>query len=331
MKMDDIAKSIGVSRVTVSRVINGHDNVSQKTRKKVLDFIQQTGYQPNLAARTLSKQKSDIVGIVCSHASNILVSQILNTTLNEIGKQGKQALMLLTKNASTEKAAILSLTRKTVDGLIIFSNFCDNAFLDKITFEQKNIVFNGPGPNGALSVRTDHIKGMKQVVTYLVELKHKQIHYMGAPKEMQLTGHDERYRGYLASMQQFGYESSNSYANEVDTISGYKEAKNILLSYSPRPTAIVCYNDELAFGTVRAALELGISVPDQLSITGYDGIDLFRYAKPALTSYKLCPDEIGKKLVKTLIGQMNSENNLNGDIWIDGELIVGESAGPAPS
>ncbi|MFQ6113490.1 MAG: substrate-binding domain-containing protein, partial [bacterium] len=107
------------------------------------------------------------------------------------------------------------------------------------------MVFNGPGPNGALAVRTDHIKGMKQIMTYLFDLKHKQIHYLGAPKEMQLAGHDERQKGYLESMQQFGYEPSISCANEVDAESGYKEAKNILLSYSPRPTAIVCYNDEL--------------------------------------------------------------------------------------
>jgi len=330
MKMEDIAKSIGVSRVTVSRVINGHENVSLKTRKKVLDFINETGYQPNLAARTLSKKKSDTIGVVCSHAHNILVSQMLTTVLNEIGRHGKQALMLLTKDDVTEKTAILSLTRKTVDGLVIFSNFCDNTFLEQITIDHKNIVFNGPGPSGALTVRTDHIKGMKQIMIYLYELGHKYIHYLGAPIEMDRTGHDERHKGFLASMQQFGYDPSNSFAIEVDTESGYKEAKNILLSHSPRPTAIVCYNDELAFGVIRAAQELGISVPDQLTVTGYDGIDLLRYATPSLTTYRLDPVEVGKSLINTLMKQLNFEENIAGDNWIDGELIVGESAGSPP-
>ncbi|MFQ6113489.1 MAG: LacI family DNA-binding transcriptional regulator [bacterium] len=108
MKMEDIAKNIGVSRVTVSRVLNDHDNVSQKTKKKVLDYIKETGYQPNLAARTLSRKISDIIGVVCTHASNLLVSQMLTTVLSEIGKHGKQALMLLTKDVHSEKAAILS-------------------------------------------------------------------------------------------------------------------------------------------------------------------------------------------------------------------------------
>ncbi len=96
---------------------------------------------------------------------------------------------------------------------------------------------------------------------------------------------------------------------------------------SPRPTAIACYNDELAFGALRAAMELGIEVPDQLSITGYDGIDLFKYAKPSLTTYRLDPVAIGKLLMDKLLEQLSSDDNLSGDIWQDGELIVGESAG----
>jgi LacI family transcriptional regulator len=329
MKMEEIAKDIGVSRVTVSRVINGHDNVSQKTRKKVLDYINETGYQPNLAARTLSKKKSDIIGIVCSHALNILVSQMLTIVLSEIGKYGKEALMLTTRDEYTEKAAILSLTRKTVDGLIIFSNFCDNIFMEQIISEHKNIVFNGPGPDSALTVRTNHIKGMQQIMTYLFDLQHENIHYLGAPKEMQQTGHDERHRGYLESMQRTGYQPSISFANEVDPVSGYKEAKNILLSASPRPTAIVCYNDELALGVLRAALELGVAVPEQLSITGYDGIELLKYSTPSITSYRLDPVETGQTLCGKLFEQLESEDNLSGDHWLDGELVIGESTGAA--
>lgn len=327
MKMEDIARTLGVSRVTVSRVLNGHDNVSQRTKRKVLDYIKETGYQPNSAARTLSRQKSDIIGIVCTHATNILVSQMLTTVLSELGKQGKQALMLITMDVQTEKAAILSLTRRTVDGLVIFSNFCDNDFFEQIAMDQKNIVFNGHGPKNALAVRTDHIKGMKQIMTYLFDLGHKQIHYLGAPKQMQLTGHDERQKGYLQSMQQFGYEPSISFANKVDAESGYKEAKNVLLSHSPRPTAIACYNDEIAFGAMRAAVELGITVPTQLSVTGYDGIDLFKYATPSLTTYRLDPVAAGKLLMTNLSRQLNTEDNLSVDIWLDGELIIGESAG----
>ena len=331
MKMDDIAKYLGVSRVTVSRVLNGHDNVSQKTMRKVLEYVAEIGYRPNLAARTLSRKKSDIIGIVCSHSSNLLVSRMLTTVLGEIGRHDKQALMLLTRDAQTEKAAILFLSRKTVDGLIIYSNFCENSFLEQIASEQKNMIFNGPGPNDALTVRTNHISGMKQIIRYLCELGHERIHYLGAPKEMLLSGHDERQKGYLEAMQQFGHEPSISHANEVDTESGYREAKNVLLSHSPRPTAIACYNDELAFGALRAAMELGIEVPDQLSITGYDGIDLFKYAKPSLTTYRLDPVAIGKLLMDKLLEQLSSDDNLSGDIWQDGELIVGESAGRCAS
>jgi DNA-binding LacI/PurR family transcriptional regulator len=331
MKMEDIAKDLGVSRVTVSRVLNGHDNVSRKTRRMVLDYVKETGYQPNMAARTLSKKQSDIIGMVCTHASNILVSQILTTVLNEIGKHGKQALMLIAEDVNTEKAGLLSLTRKTVDGLVVFSNFCDNVFLEEITRDNKNMIFNGPGPNGSLAVRTNHIKGMKQIMTYLFELKHENIHYLGAPKEMQLTGHDERQQGYLESMKQMGFSPSTSFSNKVDPESGYKVTKNILLSQIPRPTAIVCYNDELAFGAMRAAQELGISIPDQLSITGYDGIDLSKYIKPSLTTYKLNPFEVGKSLVKTLFRQLDSQENLNGNTWIDGELIISESTAPSTS
>jgi DNA-binding LacI/PurR family transcriptional regulator len=329
MKMEDIAKKMGVSRVTVSRIINGHDNVSAKTRKRVLDYIKETGYQPNLAARTLSKKKSDIIGIVCSHAYNILVSQMLTTILSELSKNSKQAMMLLTKNDATEKAAILSLTRKTVEGLVIFSNFCDSEFLGNITRENKNMVFNGPGPKGALAVRTDHIKGMKQIMSYLFKMHHKRIIYLGAPIEMQFSGNDERQKGYIESMQQYSLDPQIYYANEVDPYSGYKVAKNILLSSSQRPTAIVCYNDELALGVMRAAQELHISVPEQLSITGYDGLDLLKYIKPTLTTYRLSPIEVGKLLIDTLFKQLNSEENLSGDIWIEGEFIVGESASVA--
>jgi LacI family transcriptional regulator len=330
MKMTDVARALKVSRVTVSRVLNGHESVSPKTRKKVLDYVKATGYQPDVAARMLSKKSTNTIGVVCTHASNILVSHILTTVLNEIAKHNKEAQMLLAKDAYTEKAAIISLTRRTVDGLIVFSNFCEHEFLEQITREHKNIVFNGPGPERALAVRTDHIKGMQQIMAYLFERGHRSIHYMGAPREMQLAGSDERREGYLASMQRAGYEPSTSFASEVDPMSGYREAKNILLSHSPQPTAIVCYNDELAFGALRAASELGRTVPHQLSITGYDGIDLFRCANPSLTTYRIDPVVVGKMLVKTLIKQMNSDENLSGDNWHEGELIVGGSAGPVP-
>jgi len=327
MKMDDIAHGLGVSRVTVSRVINGHENVSAKMRKKVLDYIREQGYQPNMAARILSKQKSDIIGIVVSHAYHIFISQALTTVLSELGKHGKKALMLLTENSDSEKQAILSLTRKSVDGLIIFSNFCSNDFLEPITREHKNMVFNGPGPAGALSVRTDHIRGMKQIMTYLFELKHSHIHYLGAPMEMQLSGNDERLKGYSESMEQRGLAPSISYASEVDVKNGYVAAKNLLLSHQPRPTAIVCYNDELAQGVMRAAFDLNLSVPGQLSIAGYDGLELLHYTNPSLTTYMLCPTRIGQLLTHTLFSQMNAEKNLGGDIWVEGEFIVGESTG----
>jgi LacI family purine nucleotide synthesis repressor len=329
MKMTDVAKALGVSRVTVSRVLNGHETVSQKTKKKVLEYVKQTGYQPHFAARMLSKGTSHVIGIVCAHASAVLVSHILTTVLNELARQGREAQMLLANDVYSEKAAIISLTRRTVSGLIVFSNFCDSDFLDKITKEQKNIVFNGLGPKRALSVRTDHIKGMHQVMTYLLQLGHKQIHYIGAPQEMQRVGQDERRRGYLECMQEFQYEPSMSFAQEVDVVSGYKETKNILLTVNPHPTAIVCYNDELAFGAIRAATELGIKVPEQVSITGYDGIDIFSYGSPSLTTYKIDPVVIGKSLVRTLVGQMNTDKKRHGNIWYSGELIIGESTGRA--
>lgn len=329
MKMEDIAKGLCVSRVTVSRVINDHKNVSQKTKERVLKYIRETGYQPNLAARTLSRKKSNIIGIVCSHAHTIMVSQILTTALSRIGSKSKQALMLHTDNEYTEKAALMSIMRRTVDGLIIFSNFCDNDFLGQITKEHKNMVFNGPGPKDSLSVRTDHSLGMKQIMTYLFKLNHKDIHYLGAPKEMNVTGHDERQKGYLENMQSFGFKPSTSFANGVDSKSGYVLAKNLLLGHTQRPTAIVCYNDELAFGVMRATLELGFKIPDQLSITGYDGIDILSYAKPSLTTYKLDPRGIGKALIDTLLVQMDSDDNISKINWIDGEFIIGESTGPA--
>jgi DNA-binding LacI/PurR family transcriptional regulator len=328
MKMTDVAKSLKLSRVTVSRVLNDHGSVSLKTRERVLDYVKKTGYQPHFAARMLSKGSSRTIGIVGSHASAVLVSHILSTVLNEISRQGREAQMLLANDAYGEKAAIVSLTRKTVSGLIIFSNFCDSDFLESITKEQKNIVFNGPGPKRALSVRTDHIKGMLQILTYLFQLGHRRIHYIGAPKEMQKAGQDERYNGYHAGMQNAGYEPSVSFADEVDVVSGYRAAKNLFLSNSPYPTAIACFNDELAFGAVRAAGEIGIKVPEQVSITGYDGIDLFRYARPSLTSYRIDPDVIGKSLVRTLMQEMNTKKKLHGSIWHEGELIIGESTGP---
>jgi DNA-binding LacI/PurR family transcriptional regulator len=330
MKMEDLAREIGLSRVTVSRVINGHDIVSPRTRKKVLDYIKQTGYQPHYAARLLTQKKSNTIGIVVSHGYNILISNIVATVLNEIARHGLEADMLLASDASTEKQALISLTRRTVDGLIVFSNFSDSKFLQHVAREHKNIVFNGPGPKGALTVRTDHMKGMQQIMSYLFELGHTRIHYLGAPREMAKAGSDERQPGYVASMQRARLKPSTSFANDVDPPSGYREAKNILLSSSPHPTAIACFNDELAFGALRAAAELGIGVPGELSITGYDGNDLFRYATPSLTTYRIDSNVIGRLLVKTLIKQLHSNENLEEDNWHEGELIVGESAGHAP-
>jgi LacI family transcriptional regulator len=331
MKMEDVARQLGLSRITLSRVINGHDNVSPRTRKRVLDYMKETGYQPHFAARLLTRKKSNTIGILVTHGYNILVSHIVATVLDEIARHGMEADMLLAGDAATEKQAIVSMTRRTVDGLIVFSNFSDNRFLDRVAQEHKNIVFNGPGPKGALAIRTDHIKGMKQIMTYLYELGHKRIHYMGAPRVMAKAGSDERQLGYLESIRAARLKPSTSFATDVDPAAGYREAKNVLLSRSPHPTAIVCFNDELAFGALRAAAELGVSVPEELSITGYDGNELFRYAKPSLTTYRLDPSVLGKLLVQTLMKQLHTEQNLHSETWHEGELIIGESAGRAPA
>jgi LacI family transcriptional regulator len=331
MKMEDVAKQLGLSRITLSRVINGHDNVSPRTRKRVLDYMKETGYQPHYAARILTQKKSNTIGILVTHGYNILVSHIVATVLDEIARHSLEADMLLASDAATEKQAIVSLTRRTVDGLIVFSNFSDGKFLERVAREHKNIVFNGPGPKGALAIRTDHIKGMKQIMTYLYESGHKRIHYIGAPRVMARAGSDERQLGYLESIRAARLKPSTSFATDVDPAAGYREAKNVLLSRSPHPTAIVCFNDELAFGALRAAGELGVSVPEELSITGYDGNELFRYSKPSLTTYRLDPSVLGKLLVQTLMKQLGTDQNLHGETWHEGELIIGESAGRSPA
>ncbi len=330
-RMEDVAKEIGVSRVTLSRVLNESPNVAARTRRRVLDHVQRIGYRPHQAARALVRRRSDLVGIFCSHPENLLVQRILIALQSHLYERGLKTLFQTTRGAEHELEALGALARREVDGLVAFSHYSPPSRLADLVRDRRPIVLSGYGPRGVAVVRANGSGGMARIVRYLLGLGHRRIHYLGPPAPMYPEARDDRRAGWLLALREAGLEKSamHSAALAIDAAGGFAGAQGLLLGATSRPSAIVCFNDEMAWGALRAAREIGLEVPGQISITGFDGLDLFRYGWPALTTCRLDPEHAGQLMAQTLFRLIEGDEGARQHHVYEGTFQAGESAGPA--
>jgi LacI family transcriptional regulator len=327
--IDDVAAAAGVSRQTVSRAINNLDGISDTTRQQVLSVAKKLGYQPSRLARSLASasQQTRTLGIMLPSVDNEFYATVLRGIETKASQQGYQLLLCSTdEDPETEYAKIQSLFSAWIDGLILLSSRMSDDQLSDICERTRPVVlinreFHHPN---AGNVVVDDFSGTYAAVNHLINRGHHTIAFLlGLPyaRSSQL-----RQQGFQAALKESGLPVEPSWQIHTDAHieSGYHSALQ-LLSDQPNITALVVYNDVRAAGVLRACKELGISIPDQLSIISHDNIALSSLLIPSLTTVDIPKQALGEAAIDMMLSMMENSTISPNTLVFKPKLIIRES------
>ncbi|WP_148629790.1 LacI family DNA-binding transcriptional regulator [Bacillus sp. E214] len=331
LTIKDIAQMANVSQGTVSKVINNYEGISEKTKKKVMDIINQSGYEPNFSARSLATKKSNLIGLIYAGRINVdmahpYFNEVISSFKKNIGLLGYDILMFSNEHFQSDNGSYLARCRHfNVDGCLIIAG----EEVEESTYALAlaglpcigiDIELKGPK---ASYIMTDNLGLSRKVVEYLYLHAIKKIGFIGGIFDSPVSIF--RKKGFLEALNQFGLEICEDWIQYGDfhEESGYAAMKKILCSKT-LPEAIFATSDMMALGALQAIKEAGLSCPDDIRLIGCDDIAACRYSSPKLTTVKQDKEKFGKLSAYMLDDLINDRSQLK-PVFIDSELIIRES------
>ncbi|RNA66647.1 LacI family DNA-binding transcriptional regulator [Alteribacter keqinensis] len=327
----DIAKKTGFSITTVSRALNNYTDVSEKTKKKILEAVDEMGYYPNSIARSLTTKKSWTIGVIFVEDLGVGMKHPFFSAVIESFKQNVEALgydiIFLSQNiGGEEKSYVDHAIHRGVDGIIVMCSDFDDVEVQKLIESPIPSLVVDLHSDKSSVIYSDNYRGSILAVDHLVELGHRNIaHIKGS--EQTYAGL-ERLRGFRSGMEKHQLDVPSSYIADGGFFSyegGYEAMQNILALGEKRPSAVFVSGDNMALGALKACKEAGVSVPDDLSIVGFDDIEISKHITPALTTVRQDTDLIGKKASEVLVHQINTRSRDYAVVMIPVSLVVRES------
>jgi LacI family transcriptional regulator len=294
----DVANKAGVSIATVSRVINKSAPVSEELKKRVLTAINTLGFRPNNLARSMRKKETSLIGMILPDLTNPFFP-LVTRGAEETFRKKEVSLIIINsdQNLKTELEAAKMLIDKKVDGVLFTGTGEDSETID-LLIEKTNVVFLDRINKGKVaSVVSDNYGGMRQMINYLYDLGHRKMWYLGGPKN--LSSSIERKKAVIDFMNEKNDVYILLFRGKFNYEWGFKKTSQ-MLNNAIHPEAIVCANDMIALGAMHACEENGFSVPEDLSITGYDDIFFAKYFNPPLTTIRQPMYELGAEGAKLL-------------------------------
>jgi len=337
----DVARLAGVSRATVSYVLNGLTKgrvpISDETRQRVLDAIEELGYEPDARAQALRSGSTKTIALIIPDLRNPHFCEYA-TGIEEAARASGYHMLLSSTTLNDEYAVEVfkDLSRRRFDGLIIASSFIleskeAQVILDQVRKSGLPIVELSDN-YGVDSVAVDYRNATMEVMDYLLSLGHRRIgliYGVGGVGGHELA--DDRIEPYRASLNDANLPIDTDLIVECGpTIADGYQASLKLLELDSRPTAIISVNDLLAIGAVRAAVDLGLQVPKDISFVSYDNIPMADYLVPRLTTVTKDALTLGRKAFEILLARIQDPNLPRQLILSPARFIIRESTGPAP-
>ena len=309
MTIKDIAKSAGVSVATVSHVINKTRFVSQELREKVLKTVKEFDYQPDHMAGSLRRKRTKTIGLIIPDNSNPLYAELATGIEDTLFKYDFMLMLCNSEHDLTKELKYINALRsKRADGMIIIPASDQADHINKLVRNGLPIVtLDRPVPDLiADSVLIDHFQGMYDAAAFLIKLGHKRIAYIG--KKHNLPHKFVRLEGYKQGLRNHGIEFSKSLCVEtgVSFDDGAKTMK-ALLEVKERPTAVLCFDDVIAMGALRAIKDEGLTVPDDISVIGFDDMPLCSFTVPRLTTIYYPRHEMAEIACKYLLSRIKGK------------------------
>jgi LacI family transcriptional regulator len=335
----DVAKLAGVSRTTVSFVLNDvpHVQIPEETRRRVFEAAENLGYRPDAAARSLATRQTHTLALVLYQSADRIVGDafLANVVrgLSEVAQQRGFRLLLHPFEEIGKSEAYVSLVLENrIDGLVVSGPRSDDEQLPKLRKDGFPLVLLGQ-LNGAdiHFVDVDNTAAAHRAVSHLIQLGHTRIGLItNAPLEY--TASADRWRAYRQALTEAGlvYDESIVRHGDFDARSGYQAMEELLALVQP-PTATFIASDEVATGALAALHEHGIAVPEEMAIVGFDDIPVARYLVPSLTTIHLPAYDLGLRAADMLIRIIQGKEIGERGILLDTELIIRESCGSGTS
>jgi len=323
----DVARAAGVSPATVSRVLNNSHPVSPRTRERVLQAVTSLHYHPNALARSLLKRRTAILGVLVPDVSNPYYSVILRGIEDEARLRGYSVLVCNTdRDPSRQVQSLRTLRERRADGVIVAGGQLDKAAVDLLKGTDMAVAAIGRHLVPVPSVRVDNVAAALEATRYLLSLGHRRIAIITGPTGS-LTASD-RLEGYQRALTEAAIPLRREYVVEggFRVEGGYAGAKRLLTLSAP-PTAILAGNDHMAFGAIRALHEMGLRVPQDVSIVGFDDTLVAQYTVPALTTVAIPMYDLGRKAASVLFTRLEGRRTPMVTV-LSTELRIRESTGP---
>ncbi|GED17164.1 LacI family DNA-binding transcriptional regulator [Aneurinibacillus migulanus] len=321
----DVAREASVSIATVSKVINNTGRISDKTRKKVLEVMEQLHYQPSVVASALTGKRTYTIGLLIPDLANPFFAEIARYVEDRGNEMGFSLVMCSTDNNSKKEEKYISLLRqKSVDGIILASGFTNDKILKELNKEKFPLALISQDISGLSvdSVTVDDFLAGYQATEHLLTLNHKKIAVIAENSRSS----KERIRGYREALQDAKLDYDDNLIVISDSMSDTgKQLADQLLELSDRPTAIICCNNLLAIGAIHSAREKGLILPDELSITGFDDTILATAVEPPLTTVKQPIREMSYQVMDLLIQKIEGKTSTKQKRVLVPKLIIRKS------
>jgi LacI family transcriptional regulator len=332
LRLEDIAQLAGVSRSTVSRVVNQHPNVRASVRKRVLEVIQSAGYHPNAAARTLASQRSWMIGMVLPRSvSSFFTDPYFPRLTQGIAQACNQynytlSLFLIGTHEDEEKIYPRISRKGLLDGILVQSGQIGDQLIDRLLSSNIPLVTAGrPFQSSDVSyIDVDNINAAYSAVSHLVRLGYQRIGTITGLADSTVSV--DRKEGYLKALTERGRDVDSNLIAEGDftEAGGYYAMQRLLPA---RPDAIFAASDMMALGAMRAASDAGLRVPDDIAFIGFDDLPLATLPKPQLTTVRQPIYQFGFKAVEILIDLIENGLKPPRRIIMDTELVIRDSCG----
>lgn len=327
----DVAREASVSVATVSRALNGHENVTAAVRQHVIETAARLRYQPHAAARSLSSRSTQTIGVVLPDLYGEFFSELIRG-IDVVARARRQHLLVSSYHGHPEEQGeALRAMRGRVDGLLVLSPYADRpGFLtDNLPALLPAVLINTHLPDASYPVLSiDNYGGALTMTRHLVQAGHQRIAFIGGPEDN--FDASERLRGYRAALAECQpARQAIELPGDFNEASGYAAGKQILAA-GQRPDAVFAANDMMALGCLYAFNEAGIKLPDEIALAGFDDIPLARFVHPTLTTMRVNIAELGGMAVSRLLSAIDAHGvaDLTPQTLVP-ELIVRESSSTA--
>lgn len=303
----DVARLAGVSAQTVSRVSTGAQNVRPETKERVLKAMAQLGYTPNQAARALRDGRFKTIGVITQQVSRTGEALIAASIVEAAAEKGYSINLFQVAHPETEELtqAGRRLSQQSVDGLIIIQAGQAQPAALNLPANMPVVASDSAFIDIYPSVVHNQEHGVNEAMRHLLDLGHQRIAHITGPSDSRSAR--MRRAAWRRSLEEAGYPAPDPYLGDWSAKSGYHAGKSI--AEDPEVTAVFCANDEIAFGLMRAFHDAGRRVPDDVSVVGFDGIELSEFSAPALTTVRQDFHSVGRELVDLLLEQMHQPSH----------------------